>query len=137
MTTTPQKTETQVNVALLLEVQRAITNAPTQFHIGEWSVGEVWPGAADKCSGSVCLAGWAVVLGCRARLSLLTGTEIERLGREVLGLSEDAANRLFLLSRWPVEFRDPYLTDPRTLADYKHNAHLTTRRIEVFIATGC
>lgn len=132
-----EKIEPEINVGLLRQVQAAIMKTPTQFNIDEWHIGDVLPGTADKCSSSACIAGWAVVLGPRVRLSLLTGTEIERLAREVLGLSAEQSRCLFLFTGWPWGLQERYICDPKTLEEYAANARVANERIEVFITTGC
>jgi hypothetical protein len=74
-------------------------------------------------------AGWKRY--CIASLVLIAaGTKVERVldpheqARKLLGLSETAAERLFVAS-------GHYKFDPQTIADYRHNARLAARRLDL------
>lgn len=125
-----------LNVPLLRLIQEAILESPQQFSMKSWHHGDVYPGALDKVSGTACIGGWAVVLGMRLRLSAITGQVLGISGRAryILGLSERQSIALFL--EWPQEFQGHYLPDPKTYADYIHNARIAAARIEHMIQTG-
>jgi len=122
-----------LNIPLLRSIQFCILETPEQFHIGYWHCGDILPGVVDKCSASACIAGWALVLGCKVRLSELDNSAIDILAREVLGVGEIEAQRLFLLSHWPFVLRERYRYNARTVEDYRVNAQVAAWRIEIFI----
>jgi hypothetical protein len=93
-----------INVALLRAVQRAILTTPTQFEISEWHRGDVAPFAPDKCSSTACIAGWAVLLHDKERLTQWSSVSIEERTRRLLGLDEEQAKRLFYCGLWPGSF---------------------------------
>ena len=127
----------KLNIVLLRQIQTTICKVPQQFDISSWHHGDVLP-EVEKCSSSACLAGWAVVLGTRQRLSTLHRDEIKHLARELLGIrTEEQAKCLFYVGFWPAELATRYIACPRTLLDYQSNALVACARIEAFLDAEC
>jgi len=122
-----------MNIALMRSMQLCIQETPRQFHIADWQSGDITPGAQSDCGGAACFAGWACVLACKVRLSEMSNVAIERLAREVLGLSEAQADRLFVFSKWPEVLQERYRYNARSPEDYRVNANVAAWRLEVFI----
>jgi hypothetical protein len=59
-------------------------------------------------------------------------TEAARL----LGLSRKQADRIFIESRWPRRFRDRYVPEPSSPAEFQRNARIAAARIQHFIEVG-
>jgi hypothetical protein len=56
--------------------------------------------------------------------------------REVLGLSDEEAEQLFLVDEWPPRLEHRYRPEPVTWTDYQANARTAMARIELFITSG-
>ena len=127
-----------LNVTLLRRIQSAILEVPQQFHMGCWHQGDILPGALDKCSATACIAGWALVLDLRVRLSEVSGlvsgldvatfprfsieeSAIGRYACSLLGLSLDQGEKLFFVQKWPTRFSGQYLECPPYCGELKRD----------------
>lgn len=54
----------------------------------------------------------------------------------LLGLTRKRADVLFLDSRWPRRFRDRYLPEPSSQAEFQQNAKIAAARILYFVDAG-
>lgn len=109
-----------MNRELLLRVADMIEQNPDQFDMGSWGY---------TCGTKACIAGWAVIctygrenvyfsspyvkvkdVDCGAGTGI--SVPVENLARELLGLSEYRANKLFFAAGWPEEYRDGHCSRP-------------------------
>jgi len=98
---------------------------------------------ALSCGTACCIAGWAVFLANK-RLCIGNDTVETASGRPLgsvsawaqsyLGLTDDEADRLFYLSRWPVEYRFDRYGDWSSMG-YKDSTKNAAERIRHMIQT--
>lgn len=114
-----------MNVPLLREIAQAIQLKPKEFDMGCF---HTFDGRVNKetlaevgtgCGTMHCIAGWAQILG-----KANPKANAERIGQEVLELSDDQAEKLFWANAWPEGF-----------GGWKATAVQAAERIEKFIAT--
>lgn len=87
---------TQPNVALLRKTLEHI-----EAHPDEWD--QKWWAARTKCGTTFCFAGWTVALGSSTEVAwqygyavcTATGELISDVARDLLGLDDNQADRLF------------------------------------------
>lgn len=107
-----------MNIQLLRKIQKHISEEPRRYTF-HWRI----PSSISPCGTQACIAGWAMVLsGKRTPESVLKFDWNSWDAAEVLGLSEDEKNRLFI--HWPDKF-SANLHDPAT----------AVKRIDFFIET--
>lgn len=81
--------------------------------MGSWASGS----RVTKCGTVGCIAGWAMIINgdtkkngdLKAAVYAACGGDEEARGMELLGLTEEQANRLFYVQNWPEDLEDRYI----------------------------
>lgn len=118
-----------MKIELLEKIKDRITVEPHRFDMGLYFSDD-----SNLCGTTACIAGWAIILakpdaanGDHDPLSLWE----QEAGREVLGISEVQASRLFYECSWPKQFKLSGLTMYQA-----SDAKIACARIDHFIATN-
>jgi hypothetical protein len=131
-----------MNVQALEETRHDILMNPLAVDIGAW-------GHEDKsapCGYVGCIAGHGAV---RYLTQVFPGTCVHieasglytngvwrgssySVGMQAFGLTDEQADRLFMVSNWPTEFRKKILL---TVAETPEHARIVAARIDHFLAT--
>jgi hypothetical protein len=131
-----------MNVERLKQVADLIAQNPTQFNMDWWfHESDAVGNDAGGCGTAACIGGWAVFLKYKSKKGRTPtlaqvcdhcddGSTIDE-ATEALKLTPTEANRLFVLSEWPVKFEVAY--DNATTAG--RAAKVAVARINHFIVT--
>jgi len=103
-----------MNPEMLDKLTKVIAKNPDRFDMAEWQAG---------CGTTCCIAGWALVFAGYKPSQFMLGfsdlgnnEDIFQTATEVLGISQDQAERLFTLYLWPQDIRDRYRSGDKTAA---------------------
>lgn len=125
-----------LNVRLLRKVQKHILDEPKRLDMLQWE----YRSTVAPCGTQACIAGWTTIL---AKKRVNKRDDYPRIAAKLLGLKFSAnygylvdsdcdAGRLFLSCAWPEQFADAYDVSK----SFRHNARVTSRRIDYFIKEG-
>lgn len=140
-----------MNVRLLRRIQKQILKEPKQFEMHQWFV---FQGVnVPNCGTTACIGGYAIALSTKqtpleaARhistkqfgktkcdLSDRSKQKVETTARNLLGLTEEQGDRLFLEPDWPYKYR--YNSRGEAIVTPKAKARNAVRRIDLFISTN-
>jgi hypothetical protein len=133
------KTTPKVNRKLLRKIRDMIAKRPRQFLMDAFFDSICQTGEkASHCGTAACIAGWAIVLGRKAKdpahaaQSVPLRNKAFDVGAKLLGLSQYQAGTLFSHYQWPEPFyaRLNKATTPRAAAN------AAVARINHFLKTG-
>lgn len=124
-----------MNVKLLRKVKRHILAVPRRFVMSEVIMREENDGPINwlnekpfpDCGTAACVAGWACLLANEGTVPENATASMDE-ARELLGLTDGQADRLFMPSAWPKKFQKG--TDD---SGTKATAKVAAARIEYFI----
>lgn len=129
-----------MNVRLLRKIKKHILAEPRRFVMWAWlrekeTSGDTFTSDANdnrqvkfaKCGTAACIAGWTCILAGDKH-----PYDHEESARELLEVDEQQSKSLFILDRWPEEFRYPY----QKAVGQRTMVKIAANRIEHFIKTG-
>lgn len=129
--------KTKLNVKLLRKIQKHILAEPKRFIMGWWNE-KSSPGeplndfemcsTIPKCGTAACIGGWALILSGE-NPDLMRS--VSKAAGALLGIENDAANRLFDSYAWPNRFRRF-----RELKSPAARVKVAVARIDHFIKTN-
>ena len=128
----------KLNVRLLRRIQKQILAEPRQFFMSWWFTSDpddVMSKKIPNCGTAACIGGWAVALSKKMkpeRARIFHGGGIGPLATSLIGLDPAFADRLFVASWWPMQFRSKWRVASTPLA----RAKVAAARIEHLIKTG-
>lgn len=127
----------KLNVKLLRKIERHILEEPRRFMMSRfYAYGQ--PGqpfvapyfdlapTVPECGTAACIAGWANILTGHDRIADSWNAE------QLLGLTDEQGQRLFLIGCWPNPFKARY----RLAKTPKTRAKIAAERIEFLIKEG-
>jgi hypothetical protein len=112
-----------MNRELLLKVADTIEKHPDNFDMGQWYRHSAWRKQHYGCGTVACIAGWTVICAYGQDKVMFTdsfvrvkdvdsgaGTGISapvpNVAQQLLGLTDEQADELFYVPRWPEEYCD-------------------------------
>lgn len=107
-----------VNIAAFQAIKNQILAEPERFDVDSWFN---WNEEKPSCGTTACIAGWACInehlkthKTIRTLRYLLDKSDTEHIAAKHLGISVEAANSIFRLHGWPVEFTEKYKAEQTT-----------------------
>ncbi len=129
-----------MNTKFLKQIAATILEHPKQFRMESFfSTINSMEQRPDRCGTACCIAGWAIALAENLKPNEAWDSVCETEGeaeahdiaKELLGLTENQADRLFYHEEWPHEFRDRYNCARSTT----QKATVAAKRLARFIKT--
>lgn len=124
-----------MNTQLLERIRDCILQNPESFEMLYFVDGDFYidsdTGAPAECGTSACIAGWAVAIHDRVHLKSVE-FQIRKRATEVLGITDEQADRLFFTPNWPKSLYDRYF-DASIDQIYAAAASIAAERINNFI----
>jgi hypothetical protein len=108
-----------INVELLARVRAHILEDERRIEMSRYAR-RAYGRTAPPCGTTACIAGWAVILtdGLPKRITDDYYASVKPRAINLLGLSEDEADRLFFVMGWPRAFHDRYRAAERFIDEH-------------------